>query len=43
MELYSKVNEQTREHYLPAFEALDELIATISTTETGTPFGDIEA
>jgi len=44
MELYSKVFDAKREHYYPAFEALDELAAKISSAEfAGASFGDIEA
>ena len=44
MKLYNKVDEEKREHYLPAFEALDELAAKIASREfTGASFGDIEA
>ncbi len=44
MELYSKIEEDKREHYFQAFEALDELAAKISSTEfAGASFGDVEA
>ena len=44
MELYSKIEEDKREHYCQAFEALDDLAAKISSVEfTGASFGDVEA
>jgi hypothetical protein len=44
MKLYSNIDEEKKEHYFPAFEALDELAAKISSTEfAGASFGDIEA
>jgi len=43
MELYSRVEENKREHYLQAFEALDELVGKISSAEfSGASFGDVE-
>jgi hypothetical protein len=38
MELYNKVDKQTKEYYIPAFEALDELVAKISSDENQTNY-----
>lgn len=44
MDLNSKVDKQTKEYYLPAFETLDELVGKISSDEFAeASFGDIEA
>jgi len=44
MEFDSKIEQDKREHYYQAFEALDELVAKISSTEfVGASFGDVEA
>lgn len=44
MELYSQIEEEKRVHYMPVFEAVDELAANISSAKfAGAAFGDIEA
>ncbi len=44
MKLYSRIDEDKREHYFQTFEALDELAAKISSAEfAGASFGDVEA
>lgn len=43
MEFTSKVDSTKAEHYLPAFESLDELVATVSSIEfESASFGDVE-
>jgi hypothetical protein len=44
MEFNSQINETKADHYLPAFEALDELAIKVSSVEfASAPFGDVEA
>jgi len=44
MELNSQIDDAKKNHYIPAFEALDELVAKISGVEfVGASFGDIKA